>query len=264
MSHFTDQCPDAVAAPNRAYPAFTVWHALVLLLEYMAAFFIGGWLVTWSMALYAMVVHGLVGEPASFSQPTPASAAIRLSVGYAIAVGIIVWQTRRWARELLGDGSAVGIAWRRPPASSLAVAAVAGALLAGAVIGVMFWFAPPASSVAPTPLEQLTAGAMPVFIVLVVLVIVVAPLFEEFLFRGVLFAAVARRWGVPRAIGITTCAFVAVHVPGRLHYWPGLVAVAVLALINCALRLRYRSLAPGIASHCSYNLALLVVGVTLG
>jgi membrane protease YdiL (CAAX protease family) len=49
------------------------------------------------------------------------------------------------------------------------------------------------------------------------------------------------------------------HVTSASPYWPGLVAVALLALAAQFARMRTGSLVPGIAMHTVYNAALFAV-----
>jgi CAAX protease family protein len=96
-------------------------------------------------------------------------------------------------------------------------------------------------------------------VLFVLCTVFVAPPLEEFVFRGMAFAAVARSFGTLAAIIITTAVFVFMHCADKIHYWPGFVMVACLGLAACWLRLHYRSLWPGIFLHCSYNALVLLL-----
>jgi membrane protease YdiL (CAAX protease family) len=50
--------------------------------------------------------------------------------------------------------------------------------------------------------------------------VVLFPAVEETLFRGFLFTGLAQSWGPSMAGVLTTLAFVAVHMPKVLEYWP--------------------------------------------
>ncbi|HKU45045.1 MAG TPA: CPBP family intramembrane glutamic endopeptidase, partial [Polyangiales bacterium] len=86
--------------------------------------------------------------------------------------------------------------------------------------------------------------------------ICIAPPTEEFIFRGVLFAGLARRLSVPFAALISVVTFVGMHVNSASPYWPALVAVALLAVSAQIARIRSGSLVPGIAMHTVYNALL--------
>jgi len=84
------------------------------------------------------------------------------------------------------------------------------------------------------------------------------------LFRGLAFAGIATRFGTGWAVILTTLIFTALHAPEKLLYLPGFADVAAVALISCWLRLRYRSIRPGIAMHFMYNFGMLIVPVLSG
>ncbi len=79
------------------------------------------------------------------------------------------------------------------------------------------------------------------------------PVIEEVLFRGVLFTGFSQSWGLGLAGAFTTVAFVGVHMPKVLEYWPALLAVTVVGALTVLIRIRTGSLAPGMALHCTYN-----------
>lgn len=83
--------------------------------------------------------------------------------------------------------------------------------------------------------------------------VVLFPVVEETLFRGILFTGLAQTLGPSVAGVLTTLAFVVVHMPKVLEYWPALLAVTLIGTLTVWLRIRTGSLAPGIAMHSSYN-----------
>ncbi len=95
--------------------------------------------------------------------------------------------------------------------------------------------------------EQLgpQTGQAPVLLVALTFVLI-APIVEEFLFRGVLFNRLASRWGVRRAAVVTALAFGIGHVnvPGMF----------VFGLILAVLYLKFRTLLVPIACHMINNL----------
>jgi membrane protease YdiL (CAAX protease family) len=107
-------------------------------------------------------------------------------------------------------------------------------------------------------------GPVPVPLSAVLVPLIVAPLIEEFVFRGVLLALVDRasppRWNVAGArIGaggvLLTLAFVSVH-----GVRPGvLLGIAPAAFLYLWLRARTGSLAWPLAGHVAWNLSVLAV-----
>jgi len=62
------------------------------------------------------------------------------------------------------------------------------------------------------------------------LALVLAPVVEEFLFRGVVFAGLARSWPVPFASLVTTIVFVLGHGFSLHPYWPAILAITSFAV----------------------------------
>jgi len=83
--------------------------------------------------------------------------------------------------------------------------------------------------------------------------VVLFPVIEETLFRGFLFTGLSQSWGPSLAGVLTTVAFVAVHMPKVLEYWPALLAVSLIGWLTVLIRIRTGSLVPGIAMHSTYN-----------
>lgn len=93
-----------------------------------------------------------------------------------------------------------------------------------------------------TPRGPLSALAI------VAAVVVVAPLTEEVLFRGLLLPGIAERYGAPLALGLTSLTF------GLVHGEPGAIVYASVAgLVLGAVALRTGSTLPAIAMHAATN-----------
>lgn len=93
--------------------------------------------------------------------------------------------------------------------------------------------------------------------VLALPVVVLAPIFEEVLFRGLFFGAF-REAGVGRAIVGSAIVFAGVHLLTYAEAPLALVPVLVVGLANGALRARTGSIDPGITSHAVFNALGLV------
>jgi membrane protease YdiL (CAAX protease family) len=85
-----------------------------------------------------------------------------------------------------------------------------------------------------------------------VIAVLLAPLAEEFLFRGLLYRALDREWGGWRAI-LGAAAFFAIYHP--LLSW---APVAALGATNAWLFKRTGRLAPAVALHMAYNATVLL------
>jgi uncharacterized protein len=192
--------------------------AFALLLLYVVALSVGGWLLAPDWRPWA---------------PAIAAAAVWLTVQPLLAVGRLT-------------GAEIGLVPLRPGSARSAWIVTAVALLLNAVI-----------VVARGPAAMSVSGPL-------MLVVVLAAMFEELVFRGVLLALADRAlpprwnfWGAPIGIGgiIVTAAFVALHGvrPGML------LGVAPAAILYLWLRARTGSLLAPIAAHLLWNLAVLLL-----
>lgn len=91
------------------------------------------------------------------------------------------------------------------------------------------------------------------------LALLLAPLVEEFVFRGVLYSGLAQTWGVAGAGLFVTLVFVAQHLPEVGGYWPALLSIIALGTAAVLLRIRTQSLFPAMLLHASYNLVVVVM-----
>ena len=80
-----------------------------------------------------------------------------------------------------------------------------------------------------------------------------APFVEEVVYRGVLYSAFQRAWGVPAAFLFTTFLFAVVHVP---QYWPSystIFLLTLLSLILTTIRVKTNNLLPCVIFHTIFN-----------
>lgn len=80
-----------------------------------------------------------------------------------------------------------------------------------------------------------------------------APFVEEVIYRGVLYSAFQRRFGVSAAFIFVTLLFSAVHIP---QYWPSYSTLFLLLLLSVTLttiRVRTGNLLPCIILHTMFN-----------
>jgi membrane protease YdiL (CAAX protease family) len=90
------------------------------------------------------------------------------------------------------------------------------------------------------------------------LALLLAPIVEEFMFRGVLFAGLSRSWPLPAAGLVTTILFVLGHGVSLHPYWPSILVITALAVAALRARIVTKSLAPCISMHAAYNLGMVV------
>jgi membrane protease YdiL (CAAX protease family) len=51
----------------------------------------------------------------------------------------------------------------------------------------------------------------------------------------------------------------ALHAPDKAGWWPGFLVIGFLGAVLVALRLRYKSLWPGMLAHFLYNSSFLLL-----
>lgn len=146
-----------------------------------------------------------------------------------------------------------GLAWSRLTSSQ-----VLGFVLGGIALGVIIAHAP---TLLPDrekfPLEELFSSPRAAYAVSI-FAIFVAPVIEEVIFRGVLFAFFERLGGLRLAIAVTAVLFAGLHVPEYWGAWNHVLLIGVVALTLSLARGLTGSLAPSVILHLSYNLSLMV------
>ena len=175
-----------------------------------------------------------------------------------------------WHRSFLS-----GIRWN--------VSAAHPALL---VVGLSLGFiAQAVSSLLPTPKDMPIEGLFhnPAIIwILVVFGTLVAPLFEEVLFRGFLLPALAiavdylrlprnlqrldawrtsEHFSTLALVGsslITSALFALIHAPQLGRNWAAVALLACVSLVLCAIRIRMQSVAASTLVHASYNFSVFL------
>ncbi len=163
-------------------------------------------------------------------------AARRLGARWPRAIG---WRTRRWWQSV-GQGL-VGYVATIPPLSI--------AVLIVVVLATAFRYEPPPEPVLGLLLNEtrwsvLLAGSL--------FIAVLGPVVEETFFRGVLYAALRRRWGVRWGLLASGVCFAALHTTpvGFLPIW-------LLGVVLAYLYETTGSLVPSITLHILHNTAIL-------
>ncbi|MGV8082284.1 MAG: lysostaphin resistance A-like protein [Coriobacteriia bacterium] len=189
-----------------------------------------------------------------------------LAAFYAIQFGLLRFLASRRSMTLLGAFGLKGPV--RPPAPSALSRLGTAALVVGLFVGVeafsMFygvvveaigWAQPDRLS---SDLTAVFGGGTAGVVLSAALVVVVAPLAEEFAFRGVALGALGERWGMwPAILGSA-----ALYAFSHLNAWMFLPTVALGVALGWLTWSR-RSLAPAIALHVLYNCAAVVSAFVL-
>ena len=105
----------------------------------------------------------------------------------------------------------------------------------------------------PTQLEQIINSSLAARYAISFLAVFTAPLVEELLYRGLLYAPIERTLGVRWAVVIVLLLFTVIHVP---QYWPNvgvILAVGLLSVVLTIVRARTGRLMPCVVIHLVFN-----------
>lgn len=182
--------------------------------------------------------------------------ALAILSGSLGAIAVTFHQLRRTAPTALRDRSHFGCAWFGTPDEI-----ITQAFLIGGVIAFVQIVAMPApgtigfETATPPFAEWQLLPAM----LLAFAVIAAAPVAEELLMRGLLFATLRTRFDTPTAVTVVTASFALLHFDKIVMYPPSLFGTLAVGGLAMTLRLRHASLAPAIALHCGHNVTVCVV-----
>lgn len=215
-----------------------------------------------AVLLFALVVAGLIApQTAEPAADTPAGGTVRaalMGLQYLLVVGatvaLILVRVRPRSSQ---PWRALGMRFRalaRLVGIGIAGYAVflTGMLAAGALLGSLFGGA---LALAQTTEEIIgSAGSTAEILLYLVLVSVLAPLAEEIIFRGYVYAGLRRFLPVRQAILLGGLVFAAVHLNAD-----ALLVITAIGALLCYLYERTRSLVPGIVAHALHNGLVLLI-----
>jgi uncharacterized protein len=242
--------PDPPEVPEgievRRAPAWRPWSSVLALVAGLGGALVGG--------LVVYVVAAATG--ASLNDPPPAvdiSATLLQDVSFiaaALVFAAMVARPRPWH-----FGLRMPRVW---PAVGYVVAGYLGFLALAAA-----WSAALNLHEKDDIVDQLGAGSSDIALAAVaVLVCIVAPIAEEFFFRGYFFGALRNWRGVWPAAALTGLVFGAIHVGSAPVGF--LVPLAFFGFLLCIVYQRTRSLYPCMALHCINNSIAFGVGEKWG
>ncbi|HEV7502787.1 MAG TPA: CPBP family intramembrane glutamic endopeptidase, partial [Vicinamibacteria bacterium] len=183
-----------------------------------------------------------------------------ITIVASLASAAVVYRmVRRSLPGRLASGALAEIGWVPSTRAVMLGGALVGAFIALLYlrVAIVIWPMSPRQSIGPlaTAVTRSSGWGLQAWALLLVLV---APPLEEFVFRGALFAGLRRSWGVLPAAVIVTAVFVAAHISETHLYYPALASLATMAICGLLARMRTGSLLPSIALHGAYNLMVVV------
>ncbi len=185
-------------------------------------------------------------------------------LAYALFFCPLILLCAGWILRRHGRGrEELGLVWGRPGRtllSALAGGAAALSLSYAAFLALYFLFyiiaGRPPSAGETEQLRGMGAGELALVIVVVVLL---APVFEEIFFRGLFYSALRRKMGPRAAVAVNGVIF------GALHFQPlYMMSLVLVGMVLAYLYEKTDSLYAPMAAHALYNLVVVLVSLFAG
>jgi membrane protease YdiL (CAAX protease family) len=233
--------PVAVAAlPD---PAWNGWDVLRLICLTIVALFVGVFAVL-LIARVTVYPHRSLGDIARNPLIIVAGQSLAYFLVFAYMYVLVTRERRR-------PDFFPAIHWNWP--ANVIVYALTGFILSIA-LQALAHFLPipkelPIDSFFKTPAEAWALG---------LLSITLAPLMEEFFFRGFLYPVLARKIGVPIAIFLTASGFALLHGAQLMFSWGPVLVIFLVGMVLTMVRAKTDSVAAGVIIHMAYNGTLTI------
>ena len=242
------QASEAAPSPAPVSDAYSLrWRDLA----YVGIFYfvVGAALTKGALMAASAILHvpedALQNLPATYVAVVAASQAL-----LSLAVLAFLWLL---VRSRGGAAFWPTLGWRAfsaaTPRAALAVRYMLGGASLAIVIQGASYYAGTKSSV---PMEDFFRDR-PSVLMMMVLGIVVAPLFEETLFRGCIYPVVAGTFGMPAGIFVTGLLFGLAHSPQLAGAWKQVALVTVVGIVLTCIRARAGTVLASVCVHIGYN-----------
>jgi membrane protease YdiL (CAAX protease family) len=202
------------------------------------------------LVLYTVISQGVIGKDQILTAASsPAGIVVQVLANlpaFLLTLMLIWWVTTAGGRHSFWQA----ISWKRHKTTAWWV--VTGILLWAASF-VLTYYVVKIFGAKETTFEQLIRSSPGARLAIVALAVLGAPLVEEIVYRGVVYPALERAFGVAQAIIGVAALFTLVHVP---QYWnnPGLiVGLAFLSIALTIVRARTGSVLPCFIIHLVFN-----------
>ena len=212
-----------------------------------------GLLFAFSLILMIAVASAAIFVPSLRTDPTPLMLPVQIGFYLALYLSLRMVLGIRYHRPVFPS---LGL---RRAGFNLAWAAAGGVVLAFVLSALGTWLKTPKI---PLPFDKLTNTRLS-FVLLTIVAVVLAPFFEELLFRGFLQPVFSRTFGTAAGILITAVAFGALHGFEYQWVWQYALFISLAGAVFGWLRARTNSIIPSAVMHGCFN-AVSMVALAFG
>ncbi|HET7267839.1 MAG TPA: CPBP family intramembrane glutamic endopeptidase [Oleiagrimonas sp.] len=236
-----------------------IWSGLGMVALYFVLQMVVGVVLVFAYGLIrGLFAHGATTESIMHSLQAPDIKVGLVVVTLVVTAVCMLWLVRRFWPAMWRVADPPGFGYVRPNNLHFLWIAVAVGVVAVVFGGWLTQFLANGHEIS----QNVTVMSMEVTpgmrIVLALMVVCVAPVVEETLFRGVLLSGLIRYVGVGWGVAISAVIFGAVHLPDFKFAWYPVPALALLGALLAWVRLHSRSLWPSIIMHATNNLVAVI------
>ena len=237
----------APADTIRFFPPFPAWTGFDVI--GIAVIFLIAMIVCWGVAtilasMLAAYQHARTGEIAR---------APLVGIGAQTTAYIVMFfYIARVLRQRSGESALVAIEWNSRLGT--VVMGVVGGLVLATLVQLAELFLPMPKSL---PIDALFKSPLLAYVTSIFGVLV-APLFEEIYFRGLMFPSLREGLGELAAIFITSGAFALLHGAQLAFSWAALLPLFAVGLALTWVRAQLKSVAASWTMHVTYNATIVI------
>lgn len=233
----------------RFFPPFPAWTGFDVI--GIAVIFLIAMIVCWVVA--TMLASMLPAWQHATTLTVARSPVVGLTAQTAAYI-ILFFYIARVLRQRSGEPALIAIEWNSRLGT--VVMGVVGGLVLATIVQLAELILPVPKSL---PMDALFKTSLMAYVTSIFGVLV-APLFEEVYFRGLMFPSVREGLGELAAIFITAAAFAMLHAAQLAFSWAALLPLFFVGLVLTWVRAQLKSVAASWVMHVTYN-ATIVVGV---
>lgn len=246
--------------------------ATLIFLGFIGNQFFGALVASLVIVIIAIINDPSAGNLNSYEKLMPTMLLPAVVTGFILGGITMLIMAYMLVPNQLKDTSITGAAWRVGTPAQCAMGLLAGLVVAivffifiillFAIMNTVFQLNTGTIFLKPVAMMQImgtTKGSS--LIILIIMIVILAPFFEELLFRGIMLGGFIRSFGIWWGSGIVTVLFTIIHVPQTLAFPPAILGVFTMSVVTLFLRLETKAVGPAMAAHFAYNLVLASVAL---